>query len=267
MPRALALSLLVLTSTASGAADPRLVTLNPAVTEIVFALGHGNKIVGTVNESDEPSEAKALTRVGSYGRPNLEKIIQLKPTAVITFREGIDQVSGTLKRAGIKLLVIEGKTLSDFSKIVTTVGEELAAQDRARTLIEAWDKEWAALEKHPQNPSLVLQLERTPLIIAGGGTFLSEIVSRCGFKNAFAHLNGYPTLSREAIYKKRIDLLVVLMEKLSDSDKEGIRKSWKASPLSKDTPVLFYDPHRLSRLAPALPGEAKRLCKALREKT
>lgn len=250
-------------SALAAAAEPRVITLNPAATEIVFALGHGNSLVGTVNESDEPKAAMAIARIGSYGRPNVEKIIQLKPTVVFTFREGIDHVGGTLERAGIKLIVLDGKELDDYPQIVESIGNELGAHSKARSLVESWKKEWAALNKSPQSASLVLQLERAPLIVAGGDTFLSQIVSRCGLKNAFAHLNGYPTLSREAIHERPSDLIVVLIEKLSPGDRSSIRETWKASPLSKSKKILFYDPHRLSRLTPALAGESKRFCKAL----
>jgi ABC-type Fe3+-hydroxamate transport system substrate-binding protein len=245
-------------------AEPkRIITLNPSLTEIVYALKKDTLLVGTIESSDYPEAAKELIRVGSYGKPNIEKIIELKPDVVITFSEGIDQITPQLKRAKIKLLALKGSSLTDFPKIIETLSEELDAKEQSQKLLKDWNEQWAQLKKAKKPASLLLQLELTPLIVAGHGNFLSEILDRCGYKNAFKNKKGYPTISWEALHGKKIDLVVAMMEDMSRAKLKDIKEKWSSLPPFKNTQVLFYNPHTISRLGPRLPLEAKDFCESV----
>ncbi|MEQ1876611.1 MAG: helical backbone metal receptor [Bdellovibrionia bacterium] len=250
-------------SLAAAAPPKRIVTLNPAVTEILFEMGLGETIVGTVDASDYPEAAKKIKRVGGYGRPNVEVIIELKPDLVLTFKEGIDTVSGTFERRKIKLTALESRSLSDFPAMVKKIGEQTEAKAAAEDVIKKWNLSWDKIKPSAQKRSVLLQLEGTPLIVAGGDSFLSEILGRCGHVNAFEKKNGYPTVSSETVYAKKFDSVVVLKENLAETEREAISKMWDKQPPGKKRAVLYYDPHVLSRLSPRLPQEAAAFCKTL----
>jgi ABC-type Fe3+-hydroxamate transport system substrate-binding protein len=262
----LASTILILSTQRSMASTWRVITLNPSLTEIIYALDRAGSIVGTVEESDYPENAKKIARIGSYGKPNIEKIIELKPHFVVTFKEGYDEVTPQLNRAKIELLTFDGRGIGDFKKIVTELGERLNAADRAKRLISEWDRQWNSIQKIPKPLSVVIQLEQSPLIVAGGDTFISQILGGCGYANTFQNLKSYPAISLESIHSRNIDIVLILMERLSSETQTQISSHWKKVPNLSKKKILFYDPHRLSRLAPGLPEEAKALCLKLGEK-
>ena len=257
--------ILFLAPGATAAAPKKIVTLNPSLTETLFELGLGSSIVGTVDASDFPEAAKKIERIGSYGRPNVEKIIKLKPDVVLTFKEGIDRITPTLKRANIRLLIFESRSAKDYPEMVKTLGQEFGLIAKAEEHLKKWHAEWQVPPAKNANGKVLLQLEGTPLIVAGGDSFLTEILNRCGFSNAFGDHKGYPTISKEAVSAKKVDFIAVLMENVTDQTRESIQKNWASSPLTRNISVVFYDSHRLSRLGPGLPGEARKFCQALKE--
>ena len=242
------------------ASEPkRIVSLSPTATEILFEMGVGALVVGTAEASDYPPEARGIERVGPYHQPNKEKLVRLKPDLVIIFREGMDQIRPFLRRARIQFLELEGRRLGDYENLVATLGKTLGREEKATRMIGEWKKEWSRIEQPREKKGAALVLETNPLTLAGRETFLSDIIERCGHRNAFANFGGYPQVSRERfLIQKGLDLIVLISADQLQGRTifEQIKK-----------PTIKVSPSDFSILGPRLPSLARDLCQKIRAAT
>ncbi len=249
-------------SFADKSTDKRIVALTPAPVETIFALNAGQLLVGASEYSDAPEAAKKIPRVGAYGKPNLEKIIALKPTLVVTSKEGADNTSSIMKRTGIQWHAFNTKSAKEYPAMVRELGTLLDRKEEAEILATNWQKNWNKPAKPKRSLNVLLQLEIAPAIFSGGDTFLSEALTRCGHKNAAGHHSGYPVLSRETLVKLAPHATLILTA-LRSGLKDEAEKFWSSIPLKTPTAVLVHDPKDVTILGPRLPDVANDLCKAL----
>ncbi len=247
----------------------RIVSLNPALTEVLFAMGLGARVVGTTEFSDEPTEAKKIPRVGSYTAPSIEKILVLKPDLVVTSSEGVDTYTSLIKRAGVRIEIFPSRHLDDYPALLNRLGEIFGSQETAQRLISEWKSNWQTIQDgYMQQPekSAMVEVDHEPLIVAGGDTFLSEVLKKCRIRNSFSDLKGYPRLNLESLKGRIIDVLIVfIMSSTSENQFQDIKSKWAKNPLTRDKPLLRADPNSLSRLGPRLPKAAELLCSEIRE--
>ena len=191
----------------------RIVSLAPNITEVVYAAGAGDKLVGTVDFSDYPVAAKQLPRVGSYARVDVEAIVALKPDLVLAWDSGNPPASITqLRKLGIPVFVTEPKTLDDVARDIerysTLAGTEAlgkAAAKDFRSRLAALKKQYAA-----RKPVRVFyEVWDEPLMTVNGKQIISDVIRLCGGDNIFADLPALaPTVSVEAVLAANPDALV-----------------------------------------------------------
>jgi len=242
----------------AGTNDYRIVSLNPTITENLFALGLGAQVVGTTAFSNFPPEAKKIPLIGD-SRINLEKIVSLKPTHVLYFKEQRAEDLVHLHPA-TKVIELPFKKISDFTIMLTQLGFIFDKQKQAATLIHDWNRAWTFAKNIAKNKAgLLIQVEHYPIMVAGNDEFLSEVVQTCGLKNLMNH-PGYPRISKEHVLKMRPPIVLALLEDSKTSAKNTTKKFWGALPNSK---IIFFDPNIITRLSPRLPRETQKLCQQL----
>jgi iron complex transport system substrate-binding protein len=156
------------------AAPRRLVTLAASLTETVFDLGLGNRLVGVAQFSDYPPAAKKLPKVGSYIAPDLEKIVALRPDLCLAIKDGNPrQVVDRLQSLGIPVYVVDPRNLPKMIATLQEIGHLLLgagtrADELAAKLTRRYQriKALAALAKH--RPRVFLQIGLAPIVSAGG---------------------------------------------------------------------------------------------------
>ena len=190
----------------------RLVSLKPSATDMIFALGEGDKLVGVTTYCKRPSEAQKIEKVGGYSNPNVEKIISLKPDLVVLIPDATSpRVYEALQRAHIDTLVLKGKSLNDIFVDLETLGEKLGVAEKAKTLSKKLKTEIDQIKqvkKDQTTHTAYMVVQRKPLIVAGGGTFLSELLTLAGFKNlGESSTLPYPRLSVETFLQNRPDVI------------------------------------------------------------
>lgn len=239
----------------------RIVSLSPALTEILFHMGLGNKIVGTSEHSNSPKAAKQITRIGAFQNPNIEKIISLKPDIVLAFREGRDTISAQLKRAQLPLVSLPSHKIDDYEIILNRIGTLFHKKEKTKKLKKEWKKSWKKLKPSKKARRILIQLDHNPLIVAAKNTFLSEIIKRCGHKNAIKKLKGYPILQIETVIQSKPDTLLIVDVSKNKATKSDINKFWKKT-LPK-AQIFWEESGHISQLRPRLPQEAQKLCERL----
>ncbi|MBN2646703.1 MAG: cobalamin-binding protein [Thiotrichales bacterium] len=177
---------------------PRIIALAPHLTELVYSAGAGDYLVGVVNYSDYPPAAKQLPVIGSYTAINLEAILQLKPTLILTWRSGnrvqdLAALERLQTRQGVRLVSSDVRRLSDIPDLIEQIGRlagtEAIAQPKAqalRTELQRLTETYA--QRRPL--SVFYQIWNQPLLTMGPEQFISQGITLCGGRNLFEDLPG-----------------------------------------------------------------------------
>lgn len=217
---------------AVAASRQRIVSLTPSVTEILFALGAGDEVVGVSQYSDFPPEATRLPRVGSFLTPNLEAIIALHPTLVI----GIGLSSETrqiraLREMGCSILTIRDDSVAEIKESIREVGRKTDRADAARRLLEKLNVQISEVRSRVSKlprVSVLMLVGHEPLIAVGPGTFLDDLLRLCNADNIADSLGQqWPKLSIEYIIAMKPQ---VILDGQMGSDPAAPAQFWQKYP-------------------------------------
>ena len=230
-------------------ANERVVSLSPSITEILYALGKGEDLVGTSTYSLYPKEAQNLPIVGSYQKPHLEKILSLKPTLIIG-QSFNTKVLEDLKHFGIETLQVRLKTLDDIKQSIESIAKATHSQ-KAKKLIANID---AAIQnthkKNTQEKVMIVYGLHTDLrggiYIAGEDIFFNDIINECGATNAYtSNVTSQPVLNYENVIALNPDIIIILHSLATESsvDVDAALKAWRTIPTSasKNRKIFILD--------------------------
>ncbi len=244
----------------------RIVSLSPAVTEILFSLGLGGRVVGVTTVCDRPHEARSKTKVGGMANPSLEAIIALKPDLVVMTNDGNPKViSDRLAGLGIRTYAFTSKRLSELPAGIREMGQTVGAGPAADKLAGTMEKALRdAASSHPGASSpaaatggrkALFVIWLTPLIVAGPGTIMDDAMKMSGLINIATDVKvAYPRFSLEAVIQRRPDLIII--GKGHDEMKtvsQGFLKSLSMLDAVKKGRVCFLD-DALYRPGPRIPA-------------
>jgi iron complex transport system substrate-binding protein len=200
----------------AGAETPkRWVSLAPATTEILFALGAGSEVVGVTSYCNYPEEAGSKEIIGSFSQPNMEKIVSLKPD--IVFCTGLEQQTAidSLRRLKLEVCVSDPKNLAELYASIIDIGKRVGREEQARELTEAMREEVErvrqAAAKFTRKPKVFAEIWNDPLMTAGVGSFVDELITIAGGTN-IAHdtVRPYCRFSEEQVLERDPDIIVLL---------------------------------------------------------
>lgn len=195
-----------------GGSYQRIVSLKPNITEILFALGAGQRVVGVTTWCTYPPEATTLPRVADYLRPFSERIAAIHPDLVIGSRENSDQqVTESLKALGAPVHYFSFRTIAETAQSVrdigALVGEKVAAENLAATIAKLSSPR--ATASSGEGLTAVAIVGYRPLIAVGSGTFLSDVMRAAGFHNIVSDGSlPYPQLSLERLLTLDPDVIL-----------------------------------------------------------
>ena len=190
----------------------RVVSLIPATTELVFALGAGDRLAGRTAWCDFPPEAARVPNLGNGIGPNLEAVVGVHPDLVLLYKSAANrEAAERLRGLGIPALELATDRMEDFDRIALLVGHALGVGERAESLVARTHRDLAGVTQVPASrPSvLILAWDRPPMTI-GRGSFLSEIVERAGARNIFDDLaSSSAAISVETVVARDPDYILV----------------------------------------------------------
>jgi len=239
----LILALAFLLPLAASAQVQRIVSTTPSVTEMLFALGLGDRVVGVTTDCRFPEEAQRLPKIGTFIQPNLEVILGLRPDLVI-IQENPTQMRERMESLGLSVLELEHKSVEDIyvslRRIAAAAGEadrEEAVSARIRNELQAIQQRTSAL---PKRRALFI-IGRTPgalegLMAVGAASYLSELLEIAGGENIFADaLAAYPKVSLEEILARDPEVIVDMGEMantvgVTEADKRRVTELWSRYP-------------------------------------
>ena len=221
---------------ATASMPERIICAAPSVTEMVFALGHGGRVVGVSAFSFFPPEATDKPKIGGLFNPSKEKIFALQPDLIIT--QGQHRaLSRFCREQDIPLLRLHIETLDHIRTALEKLGHLLKAREKARRLITDLDTQLDKIRNKTDSLPLrkvFLSLGHTPgdltgIMTASSGTFLQELIQLAGGLNIFHDLSSrYPRVSKEVLLTRNPEVIIeILAEGLSHKNKTLLRRDWE----------------------------------------
>ena len=186
----------------------RIVSLAPSVTETLFALGLGDKIVGVTAYCDHPPEAKTKEQIGDTLKPSIEKIIALKPDLVIaSIASQLESFVQKLDDAGIAVYVSSPRNLAETITSIQILGDLTGATGKASELTDNLRQRIEQVQKRaagPEKPSVFVMLGSEPLITIGGASFINDLITQAGGQSISAdEKSDYPQYSLETVIARK----------------------------------------------------------------
>lgn len=245
----------------------RVVCASPAVAEIVFALGCGDRVVGVSEFTDWPPEAAGRPTIGSAFAPNRERILALAPDCLLT--QGQSAALEALARAqGIGFRTVPLDTLADLRAAISGFAEFLGVPARGRDLLEKMEADFAAIPARDPVP-VFIALGHAPgdlsgLMTSGPGTFLSEIVAQAGGSNVFADVQIlWPKISQETLIRRKPALILDFQSTAADDERRAaLAADWEQRGFRADQ-VRVLDEDFLLKPGPRAAQSAAVVARAL----
>lgn len=241
----LILAAVLLTQVAS-ALPSRIISGIPSATEMLFALGLSNEVVGVTTNCNYPPAAAGKEKVGGFFL-NLEKVESLKPDLIVMVEDAQKRDVERFRNFGLPVYTINPRTVAGVLDSLTRLGEVTGATAEAALLVEQLKTRIASVEPPVDyltlnlvKPRVLVIVGYQPLIVAGGGTFIDDVIKRAGAENAAANTRAaYPQYSLERLLKDNPEYIII---------PAGVMKPGELKGLSAK--VLYIDADVLSRPGP-----------------
>jgi iron complex transport system substrate-binding protein len=245
---------------AAAAAPQRIVSLAPNLTEILFALGQGDRVVAVTNHCNWPEAAQAKAKVGTFWQPNLESIVKAGPDLVVALDMAQQRiVTQRLQRMGYRCLSLRIETVGQLMEALSTLGKGLGCGDAATALRSSLAQRLArAGQGSGERPSVLWVVQRRPLRVAGQRSFIQELIELAGGRNALGPtIYPYPPIGAEQVAACQPQVIIepVSATHLQEKDQREAMDFWRrmpSIPAVTDGRICLVDADLVSRLGPRI---------------
>lgn len=251
----------------------RILSLAPSITECLFALEQGDRVIGVTQFSDYPTEAKKLPQVGSYVNLNLEKIVALKPDLCIGTKDGNPRsVIMRLEKLGVPVYAVDPRDLFAVMDTLSELGDLLRAEQIAKEVVqdmrERIETVRSAVARTKERPRVFFQIGISPIVSVGTDTFIHELINLAGGKNLTAGSTPYPRISREEVLRLQPEVLIIT-SMARDEVFERVKKEWLKwpnIPAVKNEQIYLVNSDHFDRATPRLVKGLEKLFQLLHPK-
>lgn len=246
----------------------RIVTLAPNLTEIVYAVGAGNRLVGNTTYCDYPPEAKQVEKIGDTMQPNIERIVALRPQLVlVSTASQLEAFTRQLNEQGIAVYVTDPRSLEDVFRSIRTLGELLNESERAEQLANDLSARASAVEaavKTSKPVRVFYQVSAAPLYTIGREAFLTDLIRRAGGFSVTADVPGaFPRYSDEAALATQPEAIILSVDSSMDEGNAKPAASLAKTPAVTSGRVYGINGDLLSRPGPRLVDGLEQMARAL----
>ncbi len=248
----------------------RIISLAPHVTENLFAAGAGHLIVGAVNYSDYPEQAKIIPQVGGYNSFNIELILASRPDLIIGWKEGNrKQQVEQLINLGLTVYISDPRGLEDIARNIQHFGILSGEEDSSMKAADDFLERLASLRKKysgRKEISVFYQAWNQPLLTVNKQQFIGRIIKLCSGRNIFADLNALtPQVSIESVLTHNPS--VIIASGMGKARPEWLDdwKQWSFLDAVKNDNLFFVQPDIIQRHTPRLLDGAQQICDYLQQ--
>jgi iron complex transport system substrate-binding protein len=246
----------------------RLISLAPNLTEIVFAVGAGDRLVGRTSYCDYPPQAKSVTEVGDTLHPNIERIISLKPQVVlVSTASQLEVFTQQLENQNIAVFVTDPHDLEGVFRTIEQVGDILGKREQATTLVQTLRQRTEAVEQAVKDKPPVrvfYQLSAEPLYTAGHDAFVTDLMRRAGAISVTAELPGaWPKYSSESALAANPEAIILPTGGSMGAANSAVTEALRKSPAVRQGRVYKINDDHLVRPGPRAIDGLEEMARAL----
>lgn len=242
----------------------RIITLAPNLTEIVYAIGAGNRLVGNTTYCDYPKEAEQVSKVGDTLQPNIERIIALKPDIIlISTASQLETFTKQLDERQIAVFITDPHDLEGVFRSIKTLGDLLGQQQQAEKVISDLRARVSSVEtavKGRAPVSVFYQVSAEPLWTAGRRSWITDLIQRAGGRSVTSEVEGeWMRYSDEAALAARPEAIIMA----TGTEKMKVAAALERSPAAINGRVYEISGDYLSRPGPRLVEGLEQIARAL----
>lgn len=246
----------------------RVISLAPNLTEIVFAIGAGHRLVGRTSYCDFPPEAKAVAEVGDTLNPSLERVIALQPQVVlISTASQLEVFTQQLQSQNIAVFVTDPRDLEGVLRTIDQIGRILGDQQQAELLIQKLRERTNAVEeavKGKQPVRVFYQVSGEPLYTAGRDSFATDLIRRAGATSVTADVPGaWPKYSAESALAAKPEAIILSTGGSMGEANSTVTEALKQSPAVLDGRVYKVNDDYMTRPGPRAVDGLEAIARAL----
>lgn len=231
----------------------RIVSLSPSGTEIIFALGLGDKLVGRTDFCTFPEEAKKIDSVGGFDGKSfsLENILAFNPDFVYLSNGMHNHLINSLENFGIQVFVSDINSIEDIFKEIISVSKLLNASEVGLNYVSKMKKELNNLKEDSSDVNIYCEIFNSPFLTCGKKSFINDIIEYAGGKNIFYFLDStYPQVSEESIIVNNPQIILAPDYSENDLNKIYSRNGWQNIDAIKNKKVFSVSGDIFTRPGP-----------------
>lgn len=197
----------------------KIISLSPANTEILFAVGAGERVIGRTDYCSYPEEASEVESIGTYTSPNTELIISLEPDVVFASDYIDDSIREQVEAAGARVVVFSANSVESVEDLIVQAGEILNLKENAESLVDSMDEELKEIQEDvsSKEDGRSVFVDIGSYYSAGPGSLLDDMLNKINVVNVAADTGEtWPQLSVESIIEKNPDVYISLFTKAEE---------------------------------------------------
>lgn len=252
----------------------RIVSAAPSHTEILFALGLGDRVVGVTTYCNYPSEALKREKIGGFSNPSLEKIISLKPDLVFVGNDQQQDLIQGLENVGIPVLAFTPASIDETMRTINLIGKAAGAEREAASLTGSLKKRinavTAKVSKIPESQKVRVYYELwyEPIMSAGPHTLAGDLIAKAGGKSITADVReDYPEISEELILSRNPQVMINTYahgyQDVPNQSKIAARPGWSELEFVKSARIYSLDSDLLDRSSPRVADALELMARTL----
>lgn len=260
--------LLLLSVSVTAKPAQRIIALSPHAVELLYAIGAGDRIVGTVEYADYPEQAKQIPRIGNYTGIQLERVLELKPDLVIAWRTGNkDSDLKKMESLGLQLFYTHPQTVREISRDLKQLGELTGLTERADKVIAELEQKYQAITSRYKSKATVnvfYQMWHDPIRTVGPNSWVESLIADCNGNNVFNDAGSdYPLVSLESVLVKDPQVIIIPHHSGNIGAKKSIWDNWQNIDAVKHQRLFVINGDILHRFSPRALEGLQKLCEAI----
>lgn len=250
----------------------KVITLAPNLTEMIFYINEGNRLIGNTTYCDFPEAAKRITNVGDMLSVNYEKILSLNPDLVFITVEGNNKESyEKMIQLDIKVFVSNPRDYNGIKKTFSDFGKIFNKEEMTDSILSGWDNSISSVVTDTsifKGKTAMILVALKPVMLAGNNTFLNEFLKLLHIKNiAEDSKMNYPIFNREEVLKRDPDMIIFPADDVfTQNDIKDNYPEWKNLKAIKNEMVFIINPNLLLRPGPRFAEALKTLADNIKSK-
>jgi iron complex transport system substrate-binding protein len=235
----------------------RIISLAPSNTEILFAIGLGEKVVGATEYANYPEEALEIERIGGFNTVNIEKVVSLEPDLILATGGVQAETVNSLRNLGLAVLVIDAQNIGGVLDNILLVGRITENEEKAAKVVGNLSERIEAVKNVGQEraikPRVTYIVWGDPLIVAGSDNFIDDLINLSGGVNVFSKSSiQYPQISVEGMINVDPQVIITGEHTAQDIRENKEKSEWRGISAVKNGRLYTIDADIITRQGPRI---------------